>query len=87
MGDSYLFIIVNKSHNMSMKEQLSINVRYIDKKKSSYWNTVIKYISLTNTITLKTTLESILDQHSLILYRIRGQDYDWTSNMQWEFNG
>jgi hypothetical protein len=81
-------ILVDESRDISVKEQLAIVLRYIDK-----WGYVIErflgstHVSNTTAAVLKKTIESVLNKHHLSINKLQGQGYDGASNMRGEFNG
>ncbi|XP_020705683.1 zinc finger MYM-type protein 1-like [Dendrobium catenatum] len=88
IGNSYFFLIVDESRDISTKEQLVIAVRYVDKLGQVIERFIgIKHVTSTNIVTLKVAIEDILAKHSLSIHRIRGQGYDGASNMRGEFHG
>ncbi|PKU86293.1 hypothetical protein MA16_Dca002124 [Dendrobium catenatum] len=88
MDDSYFTILVDESRDVSMKEQLAIAVRYVDKLGQVIERFIgICHVSSINALALKASIEEVLAKHSLSIYRIRGQGYDGASNMRGEFNG
>ncbi|PKU84610.1 hypothetical protein MA16_Dca015469 [Dendrobium catenatum] len=63
-------------------------MRYVDKVGQVIKRFInIKYVTSTNSVTLKAAIEDILAKHSLSIHRIRGQGYDGASNMRGEFHG
>jgi hypothetical protein len=88
LGDSSFAILVDESRDISVKEQLAIGLRYVDK-----WGRVIErilgitYVSNTTAAVLRMTIESILSKHHLSISRLQGRGYDGASNMRGELNG
>jgi hypothetical protein len=82
LGDSSFAILVDEFCDISVKEQLAIILRYINKRGH-----VIKcflgitYVGNTTTAVLKMAIESVLRKYHLSISRLRGQIYDRASNM------
>ncbi|XP_031271794.1 uncharacterized protein LOC116130186 [Pistacia vera] len=88
LGDDIFSVLIDESHDVSIKEQMAIAIRYIDKKGHVLERFLgIVHVSDTTAVSLKMALESLFCQHGLILSRLRRQVYDGASNMQGEFNG
>jgi hypothetical protein len=74
LGESSFAILVDESRDISVKEQLTIVLRYVDK-----WGHVIErflgiaHVSNTTTAELKKTIDSVLSRHNLSISRLRGQ--------------
>ncbi|XP_020700014.2 uncharacterized protein LOC110112213 [Dendrobium catenatum] len=72
IGDSYYATLVDKSRDVSTKQQLAVAVRYVDSLGQVVERFIgIKYVASTNAIALKEAMEDILAKHSLIIHRIR----------------
>ncbi|PNX72121.1 zinc finger MYM-type protein 1-like [Trifolium pratense] len=81
-------ILIDESRDSSVKEQMSLVLRYVDKKGhviERFFGVV--HVANTSAISLKLSLESLFAKYNLSLSRVRGQGYDGASNMQGEFNG
>ncbi|XP_031251664.1 zinc finger MYM-type protein 1-like [Pistacia vera] len=88
LGDDILSVLINKSHDVSIKEQMAIAIRYVHKKGHVLeWFLGIIHVSDTTAVSLKMALELLFSKHGLSLLRLSGQGYDGASNMQGEFNG
>ena len=80
LADEYAVIIVI--------EQLSLCLRYVDKKgivKERLFGLV--HMGNTTSLTLKLDIKSLLMKHSLTMFRIRGQGYDGASNTRGAIGG
>ncbi|XP_059429097.1 uncharacterized protein LOC132162896 [Corylus avellana] len=83
LGDLPFAILVDKSYDISVKEQLAIVLRYIDKHGHVIECFLgITLVSSTTAAELKKTINSVLSKHNLNISRLRGQGYDGVSNMQ-----
>jgi hypothetical protein len=88
LGDSSFAIIVDKSCDISVKEQLAIVLHYVNKRGHAIERFLgITHVSNTTVAVLKKTIESLLNKHHLSISRLRGQGYDGASNMRGELNG
>ncbi|KAJ8775426.1 hypothetical protein K2173_023191 [Erythroxylum novogranatense] len=88
IGDGKFCIIVDEARDESKKEQMSIVLRFIDKKglvRERFFGLV--HVKDTTALTLKEGIFSVLLHHNLDVQNIRGQGYDGASNMRGEWNG
>ena len=88
IGDAKFCLIVDEAHDESMREQMIIFIRFVDKDgfvRERFFEVV--HVLDTSALTLKDEIYSILSHHSLDIQDIRGQGYDSASNMQGEWNG
>jgi hypothetical protein len=87
IGDAKFCILVDEARDESMKEQIAIVLRFVDKngfvRERSFR---LIYVFDTMTLTLKKCIYSILFKHKLDIQNIRGQGYDDASNMQGGWN-
>ncbi|CAN1125912.1 Zinc finger MYM-type protein 1 [Linum perenne] len=74
IGDDVFSILVDEARDVSIKEQMSMVLRYVDKTGS----VVERFLSISHSMLLK---------HGLSFSKIRGQGYDGASNMKGEING
>ncbi|XP_045796147.1 zinc finger MYM-type protein 1-like [Trifolium pratense] len=88
LGDSLFAIMIDESRDISVKEQMVVALRYVNKKGQVIERFLgMVHVSDTSASSLKLALESLLAKHKLSLSRIRGQGYDGASNMRGEYNG
>jgi hypothetical protein len=88
LGESSFAILVDESRDISVKEQLAIVLRYVDKRGHVIERFLgIAHVSNTTAAELKKTIDSVLSRHNLSISRLRGQGYDGASNMRGELNG
>ena len=87
--DNDLFsILVDESRDVSVKEQMAVVIRYVDKRGIVMERFLgIVHVVDTTALSLKAGIEYLLSRHGLSLTRIRGQGYDGASNMRGEFHG
>ncbi|KAK1410977.1 hypothetical protein QVD17_37520 [Tagetes erecta] len=81
-------LLVDESSDVSLKEQMAVVVRYVDKLgvvKESFIGIV--HVTNTNSSTLKEAILSLLANNQLSIDQVRGQGYDGASNMRGKFNG
>ncbi|WVZ51516.1 LOW QUALITY PROTEIN: hypothetical protein U9M48_002660 [Paspalum notatum var. saurae] len=85
--DGCLFsILVDESRDISIKEQMAIVVRYVNKKGQ----VIERFLGIKHETTseaLKMAVVQVLSAHGLTIAQLRGQGYDGASNMRGEFNG
>ncbi|ESR41960.1 hypothetical protein CICLE_v10013753mg [Citrus x clementina] len=88
IGDALFSVLIDESRDASMKEQMAVVLRYVDKNGSVIERFIgLKHITSTTAISLKEALDQLFSKHGLSISRLRGQGYDGASNMQGEFNG
>ncbi|KDO38015.1 hypothetical protein CISIN_1g048383mg, partial [Citrus sinensis] len=87
--DGALFsILIDESHDISTKGQMTIVLHYVHKNGYVVEHFVgINHVSNTTTASLKESLDNIFSRLGLSLSILCGQGYDGASNMQGEFNG
>ncbi|XP_022897543.1 zinc finger MYM-type protein 1-like [Olea europaea var. sylvestris] len=83
----FFSILVDESRDTSMKEQMSVVIRYV--KNACILEHFIGVIHVLNTTaaSLKAAIDQLFSTYSLIISNLRGQGYDGTSNMRGEYNG
>ncbi|CAN1829942.1 Zinc finger MYM-type protein 1 [Linum perenne] len=88
IGDNVFYILVDKARDVSIKEQMAMVLRYVDKTGSVVERFLgISHVANTKALTLRNEIESMLLKHGLSFKKIRGQGYDGASNMKGEING
>lgn len=81
-------MIVDEARDESMKEQIAIVLRFVDKDgilRERFFGVV--HVPDTTSRTLKNEIYCILSHHCLNIQNIRGQGYDGASNMRGGWNG
>ncbi|XP_076894212.1 uncharacterized protein LOC143546429 [Bidens hawaiensis] len=81
-------LLVDESSDVSLKEQMAVIARYVDKLgvvKESFVG--IAHVKDTSSSTLKHAIVSLLASNQLSIDQVRGQGYNGASNMREEFNG
>ncbi|XP_059442027.1 uncharacterized protein LOC132174380 [Corylus avellana] len=87
IGDAKFCVIVDEAHDESLKEQMAIVLRFVDKNgfvRERFFGLV--YVSDIAALTLKKGIYSVLSKHQLDIQNIRGQGYDGASNMRGGWN-
>ncbi|XP_028055831.1 zinc finger MYM-type protein 1-like [Camellia sinensis] len=88
LDNEFFSILVDESRDISVKEQMAVVLRYVDKKGIVIERFLgIVHVSNTTALSLKATIESLFCRHGLSISKLRGQGYDGATNMQGEFNG
>ncbi|XP_016558546.2 zinc finger MYM-type protein 1-like [Capsicum annuum] len=83
-GD-YFALLVDESRDVSRKEQMTIYLRYVDKKGFAMETFIgLVHVKDTSVLSLKKTIVDVLAHHYLTLAYVRGQCYDAANNMQGE---
>jgi hypothetical protein len=86
--DSKFCIIVDEARDESMREQMAIVLRFVDKDgfiQKRFFDIV--QVKDTSALTLKDKISDVLSQNCLDIQSIRGQGYDSASNMRGEWKG
>ncbi|XP_028110425.1 zinc finger MYM-type protein 1-like [Camellia sinensis] len=87
-GDALFSILIDEARDISMKEQMAVVIRYVDKKGQVIERFLgIEHVANTNALSLKQAMKNLFSKLGLSIFRLRGQGYDGASNMQGEFNG
>jgi hypothetical protein len=87
IGDAKFCIIVDEAHDESVREQMAVVLRFVDKDgfvRERFFGVV--HVSDTVALTLKKEIYSLLSRYNLDIQNIRGQGYDGASNMRGESN-
>ncbi|XP_028070321.1 zinc finger MYM-type protein 1-like [Camellia sinensis] len=88
LGDALFSILIDEAREKSIKEQMAVVIRYVDKKGQVIERFLgIEHVANTNAPLLKQAMENLFSRLGLSISRLRGQGYDGASNMQGEFNG
>ncbi|PIN23822.1 hypothetical protein CDL12_03457 [Handroanthus impetiginosus] len=73
LNSDYFSILVDKSYDVSYKEQMAIVFRYVDRRGFVMERFIgILYVHDTSALSLKGSIDSLLTQHSLSISYIRG---------------
>ncbi|XP_031260956.1 zinc finger MYM-type protein 1-like [Pistacia vera] len=81
-------LLVDKSRDVAVKEQMAIVFRYVDKIGCIIERFIgVVHLKNTSAKSLKIVIDTFFVKHGLSLTSLRGQGYDGASNMRDEFNG
>ncbi|XP_039123284.1 zinc finger MYM-type protein 1-like [Dioscorea cayenensis subsp. rotundata] len=88
IGDNHFSILLDESRDKSIKEQMAVIVRFVNKQGQVIERFLdVEHVVDTSTPSLKTTLDGLFARCGLSISRLRGQGYDGASNMKGQFNG
>ncbi|XP_042035304.1 zinc finger MYM-type protein 1-like [Salvia splendens] len=89
LGVDYFAILADESNDVSQKEQLSLCLRYVQRKTGLVVERFIglDHVGDTTALSLRSAIISLFMEHSLSPSKIRGQGYDGASNMKGEIHG
>ncbi|CAL2278140.1 unnamed protein product [Prunus armeniaca] len=88
MDDAFFSILVDESRDVSIREQMAVVLRYVNKKGQVIERFVgVQYVSDTTSSKLKEAIEQLISSTNLSMSRLREQGYDGASNMRGELNG
>ncbi|XP_057791317.1 uncharacterized protein LOC131008458 [Salvia miltiorrhiza] len=88
IGGSLFSILVDESRDISMKEQMAIVLRFVNKDGCIVERFVgVEHVTSTTALALKEAICCFFSRYNLSISRLRGQGYDGASNMQGAFNG
>ena len=82
LNNEFFSILVDESRDISMKEQMSLVLRYVNKKGIIIEQFLgIVYVASTTALSLKCAIECLLCEHNLSLTNLCGQGYNGANNM------
>jgi len=87
LGDGYFSLLVDESRDVSCKQQMTVVLRFVDKREFVMCSVGLIHVTNTMSLVLKKATYSSLSELSLSLSRIRGQEYDGASNIRGHING
>lgn len=88
IGDIVFTFFVDEARDVSMKEQMGIVPRYVNKEwcEIEYFLALV-HVADTSSRSLRNDIDVLFAQHGLSLFKLRVQVYVGASNMWDEFNG
>ncbi|XP_020426583.1 zinc finger MYM-type protein 1-like [Prunus persica] len=87
MDDAYFSILVDESCDVSIREQMAVVLRYVNKNGQVIERFVgIQYVSDTTCSKLKEAIEQLISSTNLSMSKLRELGYDGASNMRGELN-
>ncbi|XP_057770211.1 uncharacterized protein LOC130990025 [Salvia miltiorrhiza] len=88
IGNGFFSILVDECRDVSVKEQMGVVIRYVDKNGCVIERFLgLVHVSDTASTSLEMGIDSLFSTHGLSVSSLRGQGYDGASNMRGEFNG
>ena len=86
--NGFFSILVDESRDISVKEQMALVLRYVNKKGIIIERFLgIVHVGSNTALSLKYAIKCLLCEHNLSLSKLRGPGYDGTNNMQGNING
>ncbi|XP_012847030.1 PREDICTED: uncharacterized protein LOC105967009 [Erythranthe guttata] len=75
--------MVDEARDISMKKQMALVVRYVNKSGSVIEQFLgVEHVTDTSALTLKATINDFFSRYGLSVSKLRGQGYDGASNMR-----
>ena len=88
LGDGQFSLLVDESHDASIKEQMIVILRFLNKQRETLEMLLcVEHVVETTSASLKRSLDKVFATHNLSMSRLRGQGYDGASNMRGQLNG
>ncbi|KAJ9541078.1 hypothetical protein OSB04_027584 [Centaurea solstitialis] len=88
IGDDFFSVHIDECYDVSIEEQMSVVVRYVDKKGHIIERFLgIEHVPDATSISLKKALDDLFSRHGLSISNLRGQSYNGECNMQSELCG
>ncbi|XP_050233431.2 uncharacterized protein LOC126681917 [Mercurialis annua] len=88
IGNNFFSILVDECRDVSIKEQMGIVIRYVNKSGCIIERFLgLVHVNDTSAASLKKGIDSLFSTYGLSISSLRGQGYDGASNMRGEFNG
>ncbi|XP_008229057.1 PREDICTED: zinc finger MYM-type protein 1-like [Prunus mume] len=87
LKDRFFSILGDEARDVSVKEQMTMVLRYVDDKGHVIERFVgIQHVTDTTSSSLKDAIDTFFSRNGLSLSKLRGQGYDGASNMRGELN-
>ncbi|KAI5682688.1 hypothetical protein M9H77_03916 [Catharanthus roseus] len=88
IGDKFFSLLVDEARDSSVKEQLSIVLRFVNDNGEVVERFLgVVHVSDTSARTLKNSIDDFFAINGLSISQLRGQGYDGASNMRGKLNG
>ncbi|XP_026454969.1 zinc finger MYM-type protein 1-like [Papaver somniferum] len=88
IGDAFFAVMIDESRDVSVREQMAVVIRYVNKKGCVIERFIgIIHVLETTSISLKTSVDAFVFQVRFRYNEIEGTMYDGASNMQGSTNG
>ena len=88
LDNGFFSILVDESRDISVKEQMALVLRYVNKKGIIIERFLgIIHVASTTILPLKYAIGCLLCEHNLSLSKLHGQGYDGAGNMKGDING
>ena len=82
LDNEFFLILVDESHDISVKEQMALVLRYVIKKGIIIERFLgIVHVGSNTALSLKYAIKCLLCEHNLSLLKLRGQGYDGVSKL------
>ncbi|KAF8411895.1 hypothetical protein HHK36_004453 [Tetracentron sinense] len=82
VGDALFAILIDESRDISIKKQMAVVLRYVNKQGSVTERFLgIVHVRETTAISLKAAIDELFSKHGLSISRLREQGYDGASNI------
>ncbi|XP_070670838.1 uncharacterized protein [Malus domestica] len=83
LKDRFFSILVDEARDMSVKEQMTMVLRYVDDNGHVIERFVdIQHVTNTTSSSLKDTIDTLFSRNGLSISKLRGQGYDGANNMR-----
>ncbi|XP_028052398.1 zinc finger MYM-type protein 1-like [Camellia sinensis] len=77
IADALFAILINEACDISIKEQMAVVIRYVDKKGQVIERFLgIEHVANTNALSLKQAMKNLFSKFGLSISKLRGQGYD-----------
>ncbi|CAN6709165.1 unnamed protein product [Malus baccata var. baccata] len=87
LKDRFFSILVDETRDMSVKEQMTMVLRYVDDNGHVIERFVgIQHVTNTTSSSLKDVIDTLFSRNGLSISKLRGQGYNGASNMRGELN-
>ena len=82
VGDGFISLMVDESRDNSVKEQMAVVLRYVNKHGQVIERFIgVEHVTNTCSQNLKNVIDKLFARHGLSISKLKGQGYDGASNM------